>query len=163
MKMSLEILLLIVFGVLTSVFALFQLCITLHKYCVWCRESRLNLNRQAEVFNLESIAIDQEVPSLLSSNGVQAVSSSEPQLNLNRQAVVVNFESVGQEGHSQPDSGNIQAVSSSSGSSQLTSNRQAEVFSLGSTDCSRSSQPSLNDIQTVSSSDESFISCLEGV
>ena len=113
MKMSLEILLLIVFGVLTSVFALFQLCIMLHKYCVWCRESRLNLNRQAEVFNLESIEIDQEVPSPLSSNGVQAVSSSEPQLNLNRQVVVVNVESVDQEGHSQPDSGNIQAVSSS--------------------------------------------------
>ena len=160
MKMSLEILLLIVFGVLTSVFALFQLCITLHKYCVWCRESRLNLNRQAEVFNLESI--DQEVPSPLSSNGVQAVSSSEPQLNLNRQAEVVNLESVDQEGHSQPDSGDIQAVSSS-GSSQLNSNRQAEVFSLESIDWSRSSQPSLNDIQTVSSSEESFISCLEGV
>ena len=159
MRMSLEILLLIVFGVLTSVFALFQLCITLHKYCVWCWESQLNLNRQAEVFNLESI--DQEGPSQLSSNGVQAVSSSESQLNLNRQAEVVNLESTDQEGPSQPSSNDIQAVSSSG--SQLNLNKQAEVFSLESIDWKRPSQPSLNDIQTVSSSEESFISCLESV
>ena len=160
MRMSLEILLLIVFGVLTSFFALFQLCITLHKYCVWCRESQLNLNRQAEVLNLESI--DQGGPSQPSSNDIQPVSSSsESQLNSNRQTEVFNLESIDREGPSQHSSKDIQAVSSSE--SQLDLNRQAEVFNLESIDREGPSQPSSNDHQTVSSSEESFVSCLESV
>ena len=34
--MPIELILVILFGILTSLFGLLQLCIAAHKYCVWC-------------------------------------------------------------------------------------------------------------------------------
>ena len=38
--MPIELVLVILFGILTSLFGLLQLCIAAHKYCVWCRSLR---------------------------------------------------------------------------------------------------------------------------
>ena len=39
-KMPIELILVISFGILTSLVGLFQLCIAIHKYCVWCQSLR---------------------------------------------------------------------------------------------------------------------------
>ena len=38
--MPIELILVILFGILTSLVGLFQLCIAIHKYCVWCQGLR---------------------------------------------------------------------------------------------------------------------------
>ena len=38
--MPIELILVLLFGILTSLFGLLQLCIAFHKYCVWCRSLR---------------------------------------------------------------------------------------------------------------------------
>ena len=38
--MPIELILVILFGILTSLFGLLQLCIAIHKYCVWCQSLR---------------------------------------------------------------------------------------------------------------------------
>ena len=38
--MPIELILVVLFGILTSLVGLFQLCIAIHKYCVWCKGLR---------------------------------------------------------------------------------------------------------------------------
>ena len=74
--MSLEVILLILFGILTSLFALLQLCIATHKYCVWCRDY-FGSNRRMEGLNVEHTTPREEtLPSPPRSNSTSSSDDS---------------------------------------------------------------------------------------